>query len=101
MAQYKGIGVNETTTSFSYNAPYGTSGSSWGCFQIVKETSENTSQEYARTWNDDYTLIGHAFVPFVMRGGACNNGAVAGVLSTNVADGYANYGDGFRPVLAF
>ena len=101
MAQYKGIGVNETTTSFSYNAPYGTSGSSWGWYQTVKDTSTNTTQEFGRTWNSDYTLIGYASIPFVVRGGSCVNGTDAGVLYTNLTDGDADYNGGFRPVLAF
>ena len=99
MAQYKGIGVNETTTSFSYYAPYGTSGSSWGWYQTVQDTSTNTTREYGRTWNSDRTLIGHASAPFVARGSDCYGNM--GVLCTSVIDGSAIYNDGFRPVLVF
>ena len=103
MAKYKGIGINETTQSFSYYAPYGTDSSNqtWGWFQTAKDTATNTSQEYARTWNSDYTLIGHASIPFVIRGGLCDYGSYAGVLGSDIATGYANYNNGFRPVLAF
>ena len=103
MAKYKGIGINETTQSFSYYAPYGTDSSNqtWGWFQTAKDTATNTSQEYARTWNSDYTLIGHASIPFVLRGGSCDNGSDAGVLYSYITNGDAIYGSGFRPVLAF
>ena len=103
MAKNKGIGINETTQNFSYYAPYGTDSSNqtWGWFQIAKDTATNTSQEYARTWNSDYTLIGYASGPFVSRGGSCFNGSSAGVLSSYIAYGYAAYYYGFRPVLAF
>ena len=103
MAKYKGIGVNETTQNFSYYAPYGTDSSNqtWGWFQTAKDTATDTSQSLARTWNSDYTLIGHASAPFVLRGGNCYDGSSAGVLCSNIANGYASGNNGFRPVLAF
>ena len=97
MAKHKGIGVNEVGTDFSYYAPYGTTGSSWTWYKNVKDTST----EYARAWNSDYTLIGHASNPFVTRGGVCRSGTGAGVLHTSITSGDASYYDGFRPVLAF
>ena len=102
MATHKGIGVNETTTIFSYYAPYGTTSGVYGWFQEVKDTSRVISQDpYARTWNDDYTLIGYASVPFTVRGGNCNDVTGAGVLFSNLTDGSALHSNGFRPVLAF
>lgn len=103
MAKYKGIGVNETTQNFSYYAPYGTDSSNqtWGWFQTAKDTATDTSQSLARTWNSDYTLIGHASLPFVLRGGGCSYGSGAGVLYSDVAGGHAVSSHGFRPVLAF
>ena len=103
MAKYKGIGVNETTQNFSYYAPYGTDSSNqtWGWFQTAKDTATDTSQSLARTWNSDYTLIGHASFPFVGRGGYCGHGSNAGVLYSNITNGNANNNNGFRPVLAF
>ncbi len=100
MAKHKGIGVNEVGTDFSYYAPYGTTGSSWSWYKTVKDTSTNTSTEYARAWNSDYTLIGHASFPFVQRGGGCGSGTGAGVLYTGITYGYASNHTGFRPVLA-
>ena len=103
MAKYKGIGVNETTQNFSYYAPYGTDSSNqtWGWFQTAKDTATDTSQSLARTWNSDYTLIGHASLPFVARGGGCGSGSAAGVLCSGITVGYAYGSYGFRPVLAF
>ena len=103
MGKYKGIGVNETTTSFSYYAPYGTDSSNqtWGYFTEAKDTSTNTSQNLARTWNNDYMLIGHASLPFVVRGGYCDNGSTAGVLYSYITGGVASGSSGFRPALAF
>ena len=103
MSKYKGIGVNETTTKFSYFAPYGTDSSNqnWGWFTEAKDTSTNTTQDLAKTWNSDYTLIGHASSPFVMRGGTCIYGSSAGVLYSNFTAGSAHSYYGFRPALAF
>lgn len=102
MVKHKGIGVNEVGSDFSYYAPYGTTGSSWSWYKTVKDTSANTSTEYARAWNRDYTLIGHASSPFVGRGGYCSYGTGAGVLNTHFTNGHDSYsGYGFRPVLAF
>lgn len=101
MAKHKGIGVNETTADFSYYAPYGSTGSSWGWFKTAKDTKNDTTQEYGRTWNNDYMLIGHASNPFVIRGGGCSYGSSAGVLCSRLPVGNAAYYNGFRPVLAF
>ena len=54
---------------------------------------------YGTTWNGDLNLIGHASVPFVLRGGGCGNGASAGVLSADITYGHAYYNGGFRPVV--
>ena len=56
MAQHKGIGVNETTSTFSYYAPYGTTSGKRDWFQTVKDTETNTTTEYGRTWDRDYIL---------------------------------------------
>ncbi len=103
MAKYKGIGINETTQSFSYYAPYGTDTNkqNWGWFQTAKDTATDTSQSLAKTWNNDYTLIGHASGPFVARGGYCYDGSGAGVLYSDITHGGAYSHYGFRPVLAF
>ena len=94
MAKHKGIGVNEVSTSFSFYAPYtpGTENNSqpWGWFKTAQEAVKGT-QNYARAWDNDYVLIGHSAYPFVVRGGYCGYGSVAGVLGSYIADGFANY----------
>ena len=101
MAKYKGIGVNEVGSEFSYYAPQGTTNGSYGWYMTVKNTETDTTQEYGRAWSRDYTLIGHASSPFVVRGGYCNGGSRAGVLCSNITGGHAFSYYGFRPVLAF
>ena len=97
----KGIGVNETTDKFSYYAPYGAVGNNtYDWFNEVKDTT-NRGAVAERTWNSDYTLIGHASYPFVYRGGGFDGEASAGVLSTSVTSGGAHVSSGFRPALAF
>ncbi len=106
MAKYKGIGINETSTEFSFYAPYSTVKDRWGWFKTVKEAVEastisTTTASYGRTWNSDMVLIGHASYPFVVRGGHCSFNTSAGVLASNITSGYAHNISGFRPVLAF
>ena len=102
MAKHKGIGVNEVSSSFSFYAPYspGTANNSqpWGWFTTVAEATAGT-QKLATTWDNDYVLIGHLAEPFVNRGGCCSDGSSAGVLYSDVTDGYPNYSNGFRAVL--
>ena len=100
MEKYKGIGVNEVSTEFSFYTPYGlgteTNKNPWGWFKTVEQAA-NGKQDLARTWDNDYVLIGHGAYPFVIRGGYCNDGSAAGVLNWNVIGGHAY--NGFRSVL--
>ena len=102
MAKHKGIGVNEVSSSFSFYAPYspGTANNSqpWGWFTTVAEATAGT-QKLATTWDNDYVLIGHLAVPFVIRGGGCDGGSSAGVLCSDITDGYPHHNNGFRAVL--
>ena len=96
MANYKGIGVNEMATSFSY---YGVNSSkSWNWFTDATQPNSNTTT-YGRSWDSDLVLIGHACIPFVGRGGGYGDRADAGVLCAYVAAGNASYNGGFRPAL--
>ena len=101
----KGIGVREmaspTTNTFSYYAPYGSTNGNWNWFTEVKDTSVSTGAGYGRAWDNDYVLIGHAYRPFVTRGGTFDYGSSAGVLLTNFTHGTAYSSIGFRPALAF
>ena len=100
MVKHKGIGVNEVSTEFSFYAPYGTDSNNqtWGWFKTAQEAVAGTPK-YARTWDNDYVLMGHSACPFVVRGGYCNNGSNAGVLLSNVTSGVAHHSYGFRSVL--
>ena len=102
MESHKGIGVNEVSSTFSYYGPYENSSGTktWAWFTTAEQPA-NKQTGYARTWNDDYVLIGHAACPFVLRGGYCDYGSGAGVLYSHITGGYANNYYGFRPVLAF
>ena len=100
MAKYKGIGVNEVSTEFSFYAPFGTDtkNQTWGWFKTAQEAVKGT-QNLARAWDNDYVLIGHSACPFVVRGGDCGSGSGAGVLYSNISHGDALSSDGFRSVL--
>ena len=104
MAKYKGIGVNEMATENSFYAPYGpateNNSQPWGWFKTVANaTAGITSGGVATSWDGDGVYIGHARDPFVVRGGHCYYGSTAGVLFTDVTDGYAYNVSGFRPVV--
>ena len=102
MAKHKGIGVNEVSTEFSFYAPFtpGTENNSqpWGWFKTAQEAVKGT-QNLARTWDNDYVLIGHSACPFVVRGGDCYNGSYAGVLGSYITYGNPDSYYGFRSVL--
>ena len=102
MAQYKGIGVNEITNKFSYYGLYENAEKEkvWGWFTTADQPATG-KQDYARTWDNDYVLIGQSAWPFVVRGGDCHNSSGAGVLYSHITGGYAAYYYGFRPVFAF
>ena len=92
LAKVKGIGVNEVASSHSY---YGVNSS--GSYTWLINASD-TGWNPGRAWNNDYVLIGHAFDPFVVRGGNFGNGTDAGVLGSDVTNGYAYYYYGCRAV---
>ena len=102
MAQYKGIGVNEITNKFSYYGLYKNSSgaNTWGWFTTADQPATG-KQDYARTWDNDYVLIGQSAWPFVIRGGYFGGTSAAGVLSSYFTYGTALHGNGFRPVFAF
>ena len=100
MAKHKGIGVNEVSTSFSFYAPYTNSSGTktWSWFKTAEEAANGTPN-YAKAWDNDYVLIGHASYPFVVRSGYCGLGGSAGVLYSNITNGNGNSYYGFRPVV--
>ena len=97
MANHKGIGVNEVASSFAFYAPYGTSGI-WNWFTSAANAAAG-SVGYGYAWDGDLTLIGHFAYPFVKRGGDLYGGSNAGVLYSDVTNGYPYSSDGFRAAL--
>ena len=101
MGKHKGIGVNEVSTEFSFYAPYNSTdgiNKPWGWFKTDQEAVAG-KQNYTRTWDNDYVLIGYSACPFVIRGGYCGDGSSAGVLLSNITVGNADSHYGFRSVL--
>ena len=97
MANHKGIGINEVSSTFAFYAPSGTNGS-WNWFASAANAVSG-SAAYGYAWDGDLTFIGHLACPFVERGGDCNAGSGAGVLSSNITGGYPYYYGGFRTAL--
>ena len=97
MANHKGIGVNEVSSTFAFYAPSGTNGN-WNWFTSASNAVSG-SAGYGYAWDRDLTLTGHLAFPFVIRGGTCYNGGGAGVLYSHFAGGYPDDGDGFRAAL--
>ena len=97
MANHKGIGVNEVSSTFAFYAPSGTNGN-WNWFTSAANAVSG-SAGYGYAWDGDLTLIGHLASPFVERGGYCDNGGNAGVLYSDITSGYPTYHSGFRAAL--
>ena len=97
MANHKGIGVNEVSSTFAFYAPSGTNGN-WNWFTSASNAVSG-SAGYGYAWDGDLTLIGHLACPFVIRGGNCNNGGGAGVLFSRFTSGYPYHDNGFRAAL--
>ena len=97
MANHKGIGVNEVSSTFAFYAPSGINGS-WNWFTSAANAVSG-SAGYGDAWDGDLTLIGHLACPFVGRGGSCFNGSGAGVLYSDITDGGPGGGSGFRAAL--
>ena len=102
MAKHKGTGIYETTTDFSYFAPCGSTEDSREWFNTAKDTTSETNREYGLTWNNDTVDVGHAFIPFLVRGSGNMNPTRATILGVRFTYGTEwDYLNGFRPVLAF
>ena len=97
MANHKGIGVNEVSSTFAFYAPSGTN-ENWNWFTSAANAVSG-SAGYGYAWDGDLTLIGHLSFPFVLRGGDCFSGSSAGVLYSNVTNGYPSLNVGFRAAL--
>ena len=97
MANHKGIGVNEVSSTFAFYAPSGTNGN-WTWFTSVANAVSG-SDGYVYAWDGDLALIGYLAYPFVGRGGDCSSGSGAGVLYSSITYGYPYHYIGFRAAL--
>ncbi len=71
---------------------------SWRWFKTTQEAIKGT-ENYSRTWDNDYVLIGNSNISFVIRGGGCYDDLGAGVLNCYFNRGYGFYFLGFRSVI--
>ena len=97
MANHKGIGVNEVSSTFAFYAPSGTN-ENWNWFTSVANAVSG-SAGYGYAWDGNLILIGHLACPFVDRGGSCHNGSDAGVFYSSFTLGYPSLSYGFRAAL--
>ena len=97
MANHKGIGVNEVSSTFAFYAPSGTNGS-WNWFTSAANAVSG-SAGYGYAWDRDLTLTGYLACPFFVREGLCDNGSNAGVLYSNITYGSHGSDVGFRAAL--
>ena len=97
MANHKGIGINEVSSTFAFYAPSGTNGN-WNWFTSAANAVSG-SAGYWYAWDGDPILIGHLACPFVIRGGNCGDGSSAGVLYSDISVGDPGSGSGFRAAL--
>ena len=88
MAKHKGIGVNEVSTVCSFYAPYVNSSGTkmWGWFQTVEDVVKGITN-LAKTWDNDYELMGSMSIAFTMRGGRAGSESFAGVLASDFTAG--------------
>ena len=97
MANHKGIGVNEVSSTFAFYAPSGTNGS-WNWFTSASNAVSG-SIGYGYAWDGDLILIGYMACPFIGRGGICDYGSYGGVLCSIITDGTSVSYYGFRTTL--
>ena len=87
MAKYKGIGINEMSTTFLYYTTYqnisGSNEKGWFRDTYIA-AAEKTKEQYeiniARAWDDDLVRIGALANIFIIRGGDFDFGGSAGVF---------------------
>ncbi|MEG1344392.1 MAG: hypothetical protein RSD14_02600, partial [Clostridia bacterium] len=81
--------------NYSY---YGSNSASAASNSWIKNKGDTES--ISSNWDNDYSLLGHASLPFFLRGGFCGDGSSAGVFNVYAHGGAAYYNGGFRPVLS-
>ena len=95
MKSIMGDAMYEVINTYSYYGKKSNGDRDW----LIDTTA--TGAQYGKCYyNSDYALIGNCALPFLIRGGNWWNGSSAGVFSSDGYCGYADYNNGFRPVLA-
>ncbi|MEG1204202.1 MAG: hypothetical protein RSE00_02905, partial [Clostridia bacterium] len=97
MKNKKGDGIYETIEEGNYSY-YGSNSASAASNSWIKNKGDTES--ISSNWDNDYSLLGHASLPFFLRGGGYRYGSSAGVFYVHASDGYAYAYFGFRPVLS-
>ena len=100
MEKHKGIAINEVGKEFSFYAPYGNDQNkkTYGWFKTLQQAIAGT-QEYARTWDNDYMMMGGIEQAFIVRSGSCGSNSGAGVIDFNATTGVEVNHNGFRSVI--
>ncbi|MDD3304388.1 MAG: hypothetical protein PHP54_05660, partial [Clostridia bacterium] len=98
-ASKKGDALWEISNGNSYYGKYTSGTGNWEWLQDTARDFASGSQ-CARGWNSDYMLVGHAYLPFLLRGSYFSYGYYAGVFAAGSHYGYGIVNLGFRPVLA-
>ncbi|MEG1059726.1 MAG: hypothetical protein RSE57_06125, partial [Clostridia bacterium] len=93
----KGDGIYETIEEGNYSY-YGSNSASAASNSWIKNKGDTES--ISSNWDNDYSLLGHASLPFFLRGGAYRGGSGAGVFYVDAGSGGATGYYGFRPVLS-
>ena len=90
----------ETSNNYGFYGTWTNSGGTktWNWYANMTDANANRVS-YGTTWNNDFNLVGHASLPFALRGGGCGNGTGAGVLGAHIASGVVSSDNGFRPVV--
>ncbi len=97
-ANKNGDALYETSNSFSYHGKFtsGTENYEW----LIDQLRDSTlGAQFTQGWNGDYSLVGHAHLPWFNRGGLFYNGSGAGLFAFTGSSGNPYPVDSFRPVL--
>ena len=78
---------------------YGTSQTEYTRGKLGDATIEMAPTGETGNWYQDYARFVNSSYPWVLRGGICNSGAVAGAFLFNYYNGYANDYSSARAVL--
>ena len=96
MSNKHGDGIYESTLNNAY-AFFGKKTDN--NYDWIKNLVATNFEEGLSIYNNDYTLIGNIYLPFLMRGGHWWDVSRAGIFASHGNSGDPYYGNGFRPVI--